>query len=301
MRTALLLAMFLAGAALSFASSLQVLTSADDTACAGSSTPPFCGVLYDTQGANASGLAVLNGTFGPSSAQETVSADAFASYGILNASASSSYNVSGTPESIGVTANATFEDILTITDPSDPALNGQPGLLYLSYALDGQISGSAFAVVVTQAGTSLGQQWVQQYDSSVDGTFSLPAPIQFVYGQPFGLSIYLGASAGSPTGYGVLNEVTGSGSGSANFFDTFVLTGLDPTDESGNPVTGAAFSSQSGTVYSVDGVVPEPSLAIPLLMGIVGMVAAKRRRSRLRDRIDCRKRTPGSTARSPVL
>jgi hypothetical protein len=105
----------------------------------------------------------------------------------------------------------------------------------------------------------------------------LPDPIQFVYGQPFGLSIYLGASAGTATGYGVLNEVTGSGGGSADFFDTFVLTGLDPTDASGNSVSGAVFSSQSGTVYSIDGVVPEPSTIVPLLFGLVAVIQAKRR------------------------
>jgi hypothetical protein len=143
--------------------------------------------------------------------------------------------------------------------------------------LAGQVNGSAFAVVVTEAGTSLGQQWVQQYNSSVDGTFSLPAPIQFVYGRAFGLSIYLGASAGTPTGYGILNAETGSGEGSANFFDTFVLTGLHPTDANGNPVAGAEFSSQSGTLYSVNGVVPEPSTVVPLLFGIAAIVFAKRR------------------------
>jgi hypothetical protein len=277
MRTALLVALFLATTSLGFASSLQVSTDAADVACIGSSTPPFCGVFYETQGQDASGTAILNGTFGPTSAQETVAADAHAGYGVLNSSASSSYSVSGAPESVFVAASSTFEDILTITDPSDPSLTGQPGLLYLSYSLDGQVSGSAFAVVLTDAGTSLQQQWTQDYDSSVDGTFSLPAPIQFVYGQAFGLSIELSAGAGTATGYGALTETTGSGSGSADFFDTFVLTGLDPTDASGNPVTGAMFSSQSGTVYSIDGVVPEPSTVIPLLLGIAAIVVAKRR------------------------
>jgi hypothetical protein len=154
MRTTLLIVGFVAMASIGIADPLQVSTSAVDTACAGSSTPPYCGVLFDTQGPNASGTAVLNGTFGPASAQETVSASAFAGYGVLKATASSSYSVSGTPEDIGVTANATFEDILTI---GDPLLNGQAGLLYLSYSLDGQVSGSAFGVVVTEAGTSLGQ------------------------------------------------------------------------------------------------------------------------------------------------
>jgi hypothetical protein len=272
MRASLLLGMLASGVSLGFASSLQVSTSAVDDVCIGSSAPPYCSVFSDTA------TGALSGTFGPTSAQETVSADANAGYGVLHASASSTYSVSGTPEADFITANANFEDILTITDPSDPSLNGQPGLLYVSYSLDGQISGSAFAVILAQAGTSLQQQLpAQEYDSSVDGTFSLADPITFVYGQAFGLSIQLSVAAGTPTAYGVLNAETGSGSGSANFSDTFVLTGLDPTNASGDPVTGAVFSSQSGTAYSVDGVVPEPSSAIPLLLGVAAIFLAKRR------------------------
>jgi PEP-CTERM motif len=276
MRAFFFVALFLGVTALSSASSLQVLTNAVDAVCIGSSTPPFCSVFYDKQDQNAAGTAAIAGTFGPTSAQETVSADAHAAYGVLNASASSSYSVVGTPEADFVTANSTFEDILTITDPS---LNGQQGLLFLSYSLDGQVSGSSFAVVITEAGTNLGQQWAQQYKSSVDGTFSLPDPIQFVYGQAFGLSIQLSVSAGTPTGYGVLNPETGSGSGSANFFDTFVLTGLDPTTASGDPVSGAVFSSQSGTAYSVGGVAPEPSSTVLMLLGLAAIVVANRRKS----------------------
>jgi hypothetical protein len=274
MRACWLLAIFAASASLSSADSLQVSTAASDTVCIGSSTPPYCTVFHDSQPAGASGIATLSGTFGPASAHETVSADAQASYGVLGASASSSFDVSGTPESDFITANANFEDILTI---SDPALTGQPGLLYVSYSLDGTVSGSAFAVVVTEAGTALQQQWAQEYDSSVDGTFSLPAPIQFVYGQAFGLSMQLSVSAGTPTGYGVLNAETGTGSGTADFFDPFVLTGLEPTDSKGETVTGAVFSSVSGTSYSIDGVVPEPSMSIPLLL-MAGIVLAVKRR-----------------------
>jgi len=273
MRIALLLVTFGALSLLSFAGPLLASTSAVDTVCIGSSTAPFCSVFFLTQPQDASGTATLSGTFGPSSAQETVSADAHAGYGVLNASASSLYSVSGTPESDFITANSSFEDILTI---SDPALNGQAGDLYVSYSLDGQISGSAFAVVLTQGGTSPAQQ-VQEYDSSVDGTFSAAAPIQFVYGQAFDLSMQLSVSAGTPTAYGVLNAVTGSGTGSANFFNTFVLTGLDPTDAHGDPVTGAEFSSQSGATYSVDGVVPEPSTMVLLLLGFAAIFVATRR------------------------
>jgi hypothetical protein len=277
MRITWLLGMLIASAVLILADPLAVSTSAVDTVCIGSGSPPFCDIFRVQQNQDASGNAVLNGTFGPPSAQETVSADAHAAYGVLNASATSSFNVLGTPETDFISANSNFEDVMTITDPADPSLDGQPGLLNLKYSLDGTLSGSAFAVVLTDAGTTLQQQWTQQYFSSVDGAFSLPAPIEFVFGQPFGLSIQLSVSAGTPTAYGVLNPETGAGSGIADFFSTFVLTGLEPTDASGDPVTGAVFSSQSGTAYSTDGVVPEPSLVIPLLFGIAIIAVLKRR------------------------
>ncbi len=266
---------------LGVADTLQVSTNANDTVCIGASTPPFCGVSFFQQPQDSSGTAVLNGTFGPGSAQETVSANAQAAFGLLKAGASSSYSISGTPESAFVTANATSEDIITISDPS---LNGQTGYLELSYSLDGTVTGSAFAVVVVKAGTALEQQSVQEYDSSVSGTFSLSNPIQFVYGQAFGLSIYLGAEAGNSTGYGALAETVGSGSGSAQFFDTLVLTGLDTLDANGTPVTGAIFSSQSGTAYSVDGVVPEPSAVIPALLGLGAICLVRSRNSRREKR-----------------
>ena len=278
MRIALLLTILFAGAGVSFASVLTVGTNANDTVCIGSATPPFCAVFFLSQPQNASGIANVSGTFGPSTANETVSASAQAGYGILDASSTSSFSVTGTPEADFITANANFEDIVTISDPS---LNGQAGLLSLSYFLDGTVSGSAFAVVITQAGTSLGQQWAQQYSSSVDGTFSLPSPIQFIYGQPFGLSIQLSTSAGTPTGYGVLNAETGSGSGTADFFSTFVLTGLDPEDSNGNPVSGVTFSSQSGTVYSTNGIVPEPSMLGLALLALLMIGMFVRRRQQL--------------------
>jgi uncharacterized protein (TIGR03437 family) len=247
--------MFAAAASLGLGQPPQVSLYTDDFVCIGSN----CNILFSPQ--SGSKTAALNGTFGPTSAQTTVTENSGAAFGVLNESDSSSYSISGTSQSISNIAYADFEDILTI---SDPALNGQPGLLSLSYSLDAQVSGNGFAAIFTSAGLgitdvpalgigpNLGQQWLQTYTSSVNGTFSLPAPIQFVYGQPFGLFVALGAETGTGSASGSAAE-TGQGSGGSADF-TFVLAGLAIEDADGNPVAGAVVSSQSGTAYSIKGV-----------------------------------------------
>jgi hypothetical protein len=183
-----------------------------------------------------------------------------------------------TPESVFASANAFYEDILTITDPSNPSLNGQAGILDLSYSLDGSVIGSAFAVVITESGTSLQQQTKQSFDSSFDGVKTIP--IDFVWGQAFGLYQQLSVGSGNATGYGMLTEKTGAGSGTADFSHTFVLTGLQPVEANGNPISGAVITSASDTQYTVNGVVPEPSTLIPLLLTAFGISVVQLRRTK---------------------
>ena len=45
----------------------------------------------------------------------------------------------------------------------------------------------------------------------------------------------------------------------ANFFSTLTLSGLQPLDAAGNPVTNAQFSSRLGDAVPENGVVPEPA------------------------------------------
>jgi len=71
--------------------------------------------------------------------------------------------------------------------------------------------------------------------------------------------------------------LTGGGTLTSDFSDTFELSGLIPTDTNGNPVIGATFTSASGTVYTVNGVVPEPSSTGIIASAIIGMLALRRR------------------------
>ncbi len=219
-------------------------------------------------------------------ATATVSLSAASTYGDLHASSSSSFNIPGpTPATGGALASAQFTDILTI-DFAPWA--GQPGLLNVNYTLDGSISstgeilygyGNGFATILERAGDpatgAFSYVKTQYYTSSTSGTFSIP-PIPFIYGQPFFFTFGLFSGAGTyydgaPGGVFCNCTATGQGSGSSQFFNTLLLTGLHPTDANGNPATGAVFISGSGTQYSTNGVVPEPSNLFLLATGVAGL------------------------------
>ena len=170
----------------------------------------------------------------------------------------------------------------------------------MAYTLDGtnSTSGAGSSVVqvaisVLDSGALRYQMSNTAYTSSVAGTFVAPTIFTFTYGQPFQFQFCLGAA----TGEGIIPAVlpdsghvstfdcapgfsgpqTGSGSGNAAFFNTLVLSGLTVTDSLGNPVSGAQFTSTSGTQYGPNGVVPEPGSLLMIVSGLV-LIAARRRK-----------------------
>jgi hypothetical protein len=167
-------------------------------------------------------------------------------------------------------ADAWFQDVLTI---DDAALNGQQGILLLDYALDGTISASgrvldsASVFVEVEAGSQ--QTYLSPlYTSSVNGSFAIPTSFAFTYGQPFGLVFELEEVSfiGLSTNY----ATNASGTGSVNFGDTLILSGITAENSSGGAVSGATITSVSGTQYGPTGVVisPEPSSAVLLALGL---------------------------------
>ena len=75
---------------------------------------------------------------------------------------------------------------------------------------------------------------------------------------------------------------TGAGSIAADFSDTLVLRGLIPSDMNGQRELGATFSSSSGTEYSVNGIVPEPTSVVLVAVGLLSFAVFWKWRSRFR-------------------
>lgn len=214
----------------------------------------------------------------------TVNASGTGGFGNLHAFVSATLSVAGTTSTTAYSsAEGLFEDNLTV---NDAALTGEEGFLLLGYALDGttQASGqaNAYGAVVVCVGATdspcSGQSYATSYTGDVAGAFAVPVTFTFTYGQPFGLEMILQAYGGALTlqgpscidecGYNPQYYDNASGTGSANFGDTLVLSSITLEGPSGSVVSGAQITSASGTQYGPDGVVPEPSSASMLAIGL---------------------------------
>ena len=228
----------------------------------------------------------------------TYLAQANASFGKLQAGASGSYDLLSTSTRAAF-AFAVATDQLTLTAPG---MAGS-GTLDISVLLDGMLQSTGGGGAAGFAAVTWGQN-PDAFDQAND--FNLlqfatsgpygPAPsdpivlgpVSFVWGQPFYLSMILAVGAGTPVsslldcngGDACLTPVSGTGSGTADFFNTMVLTGLLPKDANGSPVLNTQFSSGSGTQYTINGVkaVPEPGSLLLLGTGLAGLTYRGRRR-----------------------
>jgi PEP-CTERM motif len=239
----------------------------------------------------------LTDTFGDTAF--TYFAQANASFGKLQAGASGTYNLSS-PGTRDAYAFAGVVDQLTL---SALGVTGT-GTLDLSFLLEGELAGTGGGGGAMFAGVAWGQNpellgsgnqfQLFQYATSGPHAGALPSapvvvsPITFEWGQPFYLQMFLAVGAGTPLsslldcngGDACLTPTTGAGSGTADFYNTMLLSGLVPTDANGDPVLNAEFSSGSGATYSLDGIVaqPVPEPGSLVLLGTGSMVLAYKRR-----------------------
>jgi hypothetical protein len=117
---------------------------------------------------------------------------------------------------------------------------------------------------------------------STSGKFIVPQTFSFIYGQPFQITLCVGATTGlgiipaGPSDGHVTNNScapglglpqTGNGTGTANF--SWALSGITLTDSAGNPVNNATYTSASGTQYGPNGVIPEPRSLFLLSFGLI--------------------------------
>ena len=238
----------------------------------------------------------LTDTFGDTAF--TYFAQANASFGKLQAGASGNYDLSSA-STRDAFAFAYVTDQLTLTGGTGS------GTLDISFLLDGVLQGTGggggamFAAVTWGQNPELfgsGNQFqLSQYATS--GPHAVPVPsgpvvfsASFDWDKPFYLTMVLAVGAGTPLtslldcngGDACLTPTTGTGSGTADFYHTMLLSGLVPRDANGDPVLNAQFSSGSGATYSPDGIVaqpvPEPGSLLLLATGAMALAHKRRRR-----------------------
>jgi hypothetical protein len=197
---------------------------------------------------------------------------ATSNFGVMHVSTSDSFTVANDQAwSYGFVA---FQDSITIHSATH---EGQAGFVTLGYHIDGTVSATgvsdAFNQVVMRVFNPNLQNWVDDFHLST-GPAGLTLTHQFaiVYGQPFTLYFSMQATGGtavdSGQGYSFVSK-SGSGTSAVNFADTLTLTQLTTLDSNHGAISDSTFVSDSATVYTQSGVVPEPAMLFPGAIGLI--------------------------------
>lgn len=111
------------------------------------------------------------------------------------------------------------------------------------------------------------------------GTYSLTNGLPFVFGSP--LTLTTSSTVNANAGYDRYNPpATFSGTATASFDHTAILTGIEAFDQYGDPIKNLSITSESGTHYPIANVaaVPLPAAAWLLISGLSGLTLTSLRR-----------------------
>jgi hypothetical protein len=260
--------------AVAMAAMLQEVSASSLSASGFACVAPTTSVPFAcSQSANAPTISTV---LAAGTGSSTVSTSNQSGYGVLHSQAAASFTGSSTPVLTYVNGAASFTDQITI---NFAPFTGSTGYLDVGFTLDGIIARSGSLNAESYVTVVVDRYDEVTFTSSFAGTYFFPQSFSFVYGTPFDLFFNLGTVAGTfdtAAGGGILPlTTTASGSGDADFSNTLVLTALQVVDSQGHPVNGVTFTSDSGTSYSANGVVPEPSTLLLLGFGIAAITAQR--------------------------
>lgn len=206
---------------------------------------------------------------------------AHAELGILKVRADAFYHLDkhGVPVFTSGRPTASFEDQITIT-PSNPALAGMTGWATATFHLDGSApSGTGIYLFGKVGGAFDGGKVIDTIP-----TYEIVIPDSGSHSVDQDLKLRMSFTYGVAFNFGLSLDVIIGDSGTADFSNTFKLTGLATTDFFGNAIPGASFTGSAGTDWLAiaqanAAAVPEPGTLSFLALGLAGLLAASRRKS----------------------